>query len=243
MPPPTPKHFTYAHTIMSRFIDPSDPGNTANLMKGVAAINDWLSGWFRYSPLTPGTDAAKLSEADKAQRYIAPEANPIRASTRSAEADDPAFSACNEFAAAANEALILHELSTPQIGEGVLHTAARNVLFTDPSVTLWPGMRVECVYCANSCWTCVYAGETIKTSFESAVPGRKVRVLDDANHFVSVLWICEDGCAHVLVRSTGPIRSVLCKPFCPSCDHSFGQCETIRVLLRALSRSSIYGLL
>jgi hypothetical protein len=176
--PPAPGLFNYASTIMARFIDPADPGNAANMGKGLTAINDWLSGWFQY-PSLGGADPNDLSDADKLQRYVVPETSPLKPSTYSVEAMDPAFLACADHAAISNETAVLQGFVN-----GVFAASARSVLFSDPGAALWPGMRVEYVFCANSNWTCVYAAEAIRPEFERAVLGRKVHVIDDANHFV-----------------------------------------------------------
>lgn len=59
------------------------------------------------------------------------------------------------------------------------------ILYRDPEKTFWPGIKVEYLYCANSPWSMVCGADTVQERFEGAVPGRKIKVMAQANHFVS----------------------------------------------------------
>jgi hypothetical protein len=181
IPPPTPAHAMYALVVFNRHlaqagVDPA-AANPAELAAAGDALADWTTGWCEY------TDADRAA-ADPVERYVAPnERPPARASTRVREAGNPAFGACAEAGPVSNENAVLGSL-LPAVAAA---KAFDPLLFEDPARTLWEGMRVEMAYAANSLWTCVYTADVLRAGFERAVPGRRVREIPAANHFVSGL--------------------------------------------------------
>jgi hypothetical protein len=175
LPPPFSKHVSKKEEL-SRI---SDPQEAANMW------NDYISGWYESPPVPShlSADLSTWSDEDKESRYGSPYDKPIGKSTRviEGESGSAAFQECNEPSAMrADVAIVLK----PAL-RGELRPVTEAVLFEDPQKTLWPGMRIEYAYCANSVTSCVYAGEATRFRFEKAVPGRRMTVIAHANHFVS----------------------------------------------------------
>jgi hypothetical protein len=137
------------------------------------AINDWVSGWYDYSSIDASTNPA-------AEYIAANECPPTRPSTCTREAGNSAFEGAMQFSGMANEMILVETLLPGSYVDNV-----KTVLYADPEKAFWPGMRVEVAYCANTIWNVVYPCRAIQKDFEAAVPGRKVHVLAEANHFVS----------------------------------------------------------
>lgn len=127
-------------------------------------------------------DLSTWSDEDKETRYGPLHDQAIGKSTRliEAESGSAAFQEFNEPSAARADAVI----ALKPASRGELRSVTEAILYEDPQKALWPGMRVEYAYCANSITTCVYAGEATRFLFEKAVPNRKIKVIANANHFV-----------------------------------------------------------
>lgn len=175
LPPPAPAHLFWVQHVMQPHTNPQD---------AFTAMADFVSGWFEYPPLPAkrSKDVSSWYEVERIQRYVSTADRPIRPSTRVAEIGDPTFRACNEPGAASSDITIMTPVYT-----GEFRSVTDAVLFEDPETVFWTGMRVEYIYCVNSFWPCVYAGEAVRCRFEEAVRGRKVKAIPEANHFVSVI--------------------------------------------------------
>jgi hypothetical protein len=175
LPPPAPAHLFWVQHVMQRHTNPQD---------AFTAMADFVSGWFEYPPLPANRskDVSSWSDADRIRRYVSTIDRPMQPSTRVAEIGDPTFKACNEPSAASSDITIMTPVYT-----GEFRHVTDGALFKDPESTFWTGMRIEYVYCVNSFWPCVYAGEAVRCRFEGAVPGRRVKAIPEANHFVSIL--------------------------------------------------------
>ncbi|TDL26389.1 alpha/beta-hydrolase [Rickenella mellea] len=172
LPPPAPQYSEWSNKILARFIDPTDPGNLTNLMDGVKAINNWFTGWYSYTD----TSLDPVVRFVRAKELQGPTGT--KETTRDKEQTNTNFTDCNVSGAFTNENTIMKG-----IYNDVFNSTARSlVLSKDGAAKLWPGMEIKYIYCENSCWTCVYAAETTKKSFEGN--GRKVEVIRNANHFV-----------------------------------------------------------
>jgi hypothetical protein len=186
IPPPTPAQEMYVLVVFNRHlakagVDPA-AANPADVAAANDAVSDWISGWFEYT-------AADRATTDPVMRYVAPnERSPVRTSTRMREAGNPAFEACAETAPTSKENVLLSSL-LPAVAAG---KAFHPLLFEDPGRTLWEGMRVEMVYAANSLWSCVYTAGVVRERFERAVPGRRIREIPVANHFVSGMLVARE---------------------------------------------------
>jgi hypothetical protein len=155
-------------------------------------LNDYVSGTFEFPPLPAhlNADVSTWSSADRESRYGALHDQPIGKTTRMIEEESgnsAIFLASNEPSAIGAETGMLNYLRG-----GGLCSFTEAVLFEPPEKTLWKGLRIEYAFCTNSCTTCVYAGEAAKTRFEQVIPNRKVKVITNANHFVSckITLIC-----------------------------------------------------
>lgn len=155
-----------------------DPIEASNFMA------DYISSSFEYPPFPGhlGADVLLWSDADRQTRYGPPHDRAIGKSIRIIEAEHggTAFEASNEPNAMVSDMVV----QVKSLMRGDLLPVTEAILFGDPEKTLWPGMRVEYAYCANSSSSCVYAGEASRTRFEAAVPNRKMKTISNANHFV-----------------------------------------------------------
>jgi hypothetical protein len=139
----------------------------------IDAVNDWLTSWCEY---------AHPDSHDLAERYNHFNEGPRpRPSLWRRAANDPTFQACNAFDRAAADNVVKAALFPKSYKASVAR-----MLYEDPEHTLWPGMKIQYVYCANSLWSCIYGADTVRERFEAAVPGRKMMRMAQADHFVSV---------------------------------------------------------
>jgi hypothetical protein len=157
----------------------------------IDAVNDWLTSWCEY---------AHPESRDLAERYDHFNEGPRpRPSLWRRAANDPAFQACNAFDRAAMDNVVKAALFPKSYKASVAR-----MLYEDPEHTLWPGMKIQYVYCANSLWSCIYGADTVRERFEAAVPGRKMICIPQADHFVGVFlsgrFLSVDGGAGALGR-------------------------------------------
>jgi hypothetical protein len=136
------------------------------------AVNNWISCWAEYPHAESGDVAERYDHFNQGPR--------VRAPLRQLEANNPALHACISFDSAATDLVL-----TGALYPGSYKEAVAKVLYADPERAFWPGMRVEYLYCANSLWNVVYGANAVRERFEAAVPGRKMKVMQQANHFVS----------------------------------------------------------
>jgi pimeloyl-ACP methyl ester carboxylesterase len=164
VPTPHPEGGSYVQTIIRRSI--------ASGTSPIDAVNDWLTGWCEYT---------HPDSHDLAERYDRFNEGPCsRPSLWRRASDGPAFQACNEFDRATTDTIVYRALLLASY-----KTALPKLLYEDPASTLWPGMKIEYVYCANSLWNCIYGADTVLERFEAVMPGRKMICMPQADHFVS----------------------------------------------------------
>jgi hypothetical protein len=131
-----------------------------------------------------------MNKEERLARYESTVSKPTRPSLRLSEPDGgAALMACNVPSAITHELAAMYAANASGIARA---TAARMLERTEP---LWPALRIEYVYMGAVVWPCVYAGEWVRRPLEDV--GRKVTVVEGANHYVSrgrVFGYCAEAC-------------------------------------------------
>lgn len=167
--------------------DPSDPARYANATK---AVNDWISGWYRYDH---APDAVNLDA------FILANDNPIRPSTIQMISDSDRLLEASCPATFANENLIRSAISTGAFritALYVLDKTRRQGAEDDKMETFFSGIggedilaekRLSWLWCENSCWVCAYNPHAHRKDYgfrDGTDCKRKMINIPNANHFI-----------------------------------------------------------
>jgi hypothetical protein len=186
---PSDEYSSWPEYLFARQQDPNDPGNPTNIARGVKAVNQWVSGWFKYDGNEMGSG--------KAKREILIEMNdhPMRPSTIESAPDASTLLGAAYPPAYESEDMIMLGLTSGAfriIALYVLDEATHGAhegafLSNSGSEDLITKKKLNWLWCENGPWTCAYNPHLHRDGFgfDGSNPMRKMVAIPDANHFVS----------------------------------------------------------
>jgi len=183
---PSEEYSSWPEYLFARQQDPDDPGNPTNIARGVKAVNQWVSGWFRY-------DDNKVGKANR-EIFIESNDHPMRPSTIESAPDastlleaayPPAYESENSIMLGLTSG-VFRTIALYVLDEPSRKTHDGAFLTGSSSEDLITSKKLNWLWCENGPWTCAYNPHLHRDGFgfDGSNPMRKMVAIPNANHFL-----------------------------------------------------------